>query len=53
MTHKTGFTPKSMAQILQSLNIQALVANRGFEVVAILYKDKKPEKFLNTEGCII
>jgi ubiquinone/menaquinone biosynthesis C-methylase UbiE len=53
MAHKTGFTPKSMSQVLQSLNIQALVANRGFEVVAILYKDKKPEKFLNTEGCII
>lgn len=53
MCHRTGFTPKSMVQILQSLGIQALVSNRGFEVVAIIYKDKIPENFLNMDGCII
>lgn len=53
MAHKTGFTEKSMSQILSSLNINSLVNSFNGEVVAVLFKDKKPEKFLNTTGCII
>lgn len=42
MMHKTGFTAKSMMQVLQSLNISALVAERDLEVVAVLYKGLQP-----------
>lgn len=54
MCHRTGFTVKSMGQILNSLGINAMVRSTGgHEVAAVLYKDKIPENFLNTDGCII
>ena len=43
MAHKTGFTLKSMNEILRSLNIHAATNKVNGEIVAILYKDKSPE----------
>lgn len=42
MMHKTGFTPQSMSYILNNLNINGMVAEQEYEVMAILYKDRKP-----------
>lgn len=42
MAHKTGFTRDSMTKILQSLNINAMIAAFNDEVIAILYKDVTP-----------
>lgn len=53
MAHKTGFTEKSMGQILSSLGINSMVTSCGGEVIALLYKEKIPQKFLNTEGFIL
>lgn len=43
MAHKTGFTKKSMSQILADLNINALINKINGEVVTILYKDVVPD----------
>lgn len=53
MAHKTGFTEKSMGQILSNLGINAMVNSFNGEVVAILYKEKIPENFLKTDGFIL
>lgn len=45
--HKTGFTAQSMSEILISLNINAFVSASGYEVRAVLYKDKVPNWILN------
>lgn len=43
MQHKTGFTEKSMSQILSSLNIKALTKTQSYEVVSVLYKNATPD----------
>lgn len=43
MQHKTGFTEKSMSQILSSLNINAMIKTNSFEIIAVLYKNKIPD----------
>jgi predicted SAM-dependent methyltransferase len=44
MQHKTGFTQKSMSDILESLNIRTFISSRfGMELTTILYKDRYPE----------
>jgi hypothetical protein len=47
MCHRTGFTIKSMTEILQNLGINALVAGINGEVVTILYKSKEPPNVIN------
>lgn len=42
MCHKTGFTKKSMDQILTMLSINAYVKSSNGEVVAILFKGEPP-----------
>lgn len=42
MAHKTGFTLKSMNELLQSLNIQALTNKVNGEIVAVIYKGNPP-----------
>jgi hypothetical protein len=42
MAHKTGFTKKSMSQVLQSLGFDAQIKTQEGEVVAILYKGEPP-----------
>lgn len=44
--HKTGFTAKSMGQILASSGINAFVSASGYEVRAVLYKDIVPNWIL-------
>ena len=43
MAHKTGFTEKSISQILSSLNIKALTKTQSYEVVSVLYKSTIPD----------
>jgi predicted SAM-dependent methyltransferase len=43
MLHKTGFTPKSMTQILSSLNINSFISSKGHEIHCIIYKDVVPD----------
>jgi SAM-dependent methyltransferase len=47
MAHKTGFTKKSMEQILTDLKVNALINKIGGEIVAILYKDVSPIHVVN------
>jgi predicted SAM-dependent methyltransferase len=42
MLHKTGFTKKSMNQVLQSLGFDAQIKTQEGEVIAILYKGEPP-----------
>lgn len=42
MMHKTGFTPQSMAFILDNLKIKGMIAARNYEIMTILYKDRQP-----------
>lgn len=42
MLHKTGFTKKSMNQVLQSLGFDAYVKAQEGEIVTILYKGEPP-----------
>jgi hypothetical protein len=53
MCHKTGFTQKSMEQLLTEFNIPGFVKAEGGEVVAILYKEVPPEDALNDSGLIL
>lgn len=43
MAHKTGFTEKSMSQIISSLNIKALTRSSSYEIIAVLYKNEIPD----------
>jgi hypothetical protein len=47
MAHKTGFTKKSMEQILTDLKVNALINKINGEIVAILYKDVNPMHIVN------
>jgi SAM-dependent methyltransferase len=42
MCHKTGFTKKSMEQLLSAFNIKGYVKSDGGEVVAIIFKGEPP-----------
>lgn len=42
MMHKTGFTPQSMAYILNNLQINGLITARNYEIMTVLYKNRKP-----------
>lgn len=53
MEHKTGFTSTSMSQILQSLEINALINNINLDVIAVLYKSTPPYEAINREGFIL
>jgi SAM-dependent methyltransferase len=46
MQHKTGFTPQSMATILNDLKIQAVCSENNLEIISIIYKETFPE-FIN------
>jgi ubiquinone/menaquinone biosynthesis C-methylase UbiE len=43
MTHKTGFTEKSMQTVLKSLGINAFTQCRNYEIMALIYKDVVPD----------
>lgn len=43
MCHKTGFTPKSISQILDFLNIKGFVSSIGYEIHCVIYKDAIPD----------
>ena len=47
MLHKTGFTPKSMAEICYSLGINAMIASKGYELCCVIYKDIIPKFILD------
>jgi SAM-dependent methyltransferase len=42
MAHKTGFTKKSLNQILASLDLKAHVKSENDEIIAILFKEEPP-----------
>jgi hypothetical protein len=42
MLHKTGFTKKSMEQILGALGFKAHIKEQEGEVVALLFKNEPP-----------
>jgi len=45
--HKTGFNPLQMSTLLKELNINAVVADRGLDVYAILYKEAQPTELMS------
>lgn len=45
--HKTGFTSKSMSQVLNSLNIKAYIREERFQIYAVCYKDEIDTNILN------
>jgi SAM-dependent methyltransferase len=47
MCHKTGFTKKSMEQILSSLNIKSFIKNSDLEIIAILCKGEPPQDIID------
>ena len=49
MAHKTGFTKSSMEEVLQSLGIKAVVKEKDFDVVAVLFKGEPPEILFETD----
>lgn len=53
MLHKTGFTEKSMNQILNSLGIKAQVKSNNGEIIAILFKDEVLENIVSDPKLII
>jgi hypothetical protein len=53
MCHKTGFTKKSMEQLLSSLEIKAFIKQQSGEVVAVVYKQQPPNDALNDPKLII
>jgi hypothetical protein len=42
MCHKTGFTKKSMEQLLNAFQIKAYVKSDGLEIVALIFKGEPP-----------
>jgi len=53
MAHKTGFTKKSMEQLLNALNIKAHVRSSDLEVITIIFKGKEPTDALSDRKLII
>ena len=53
MCHKTGFTQKSMDQLLGAFNIKSYVRSDGGEVVAIIFKGEAPIDALADQELII
>jgi len=53
MCHKTGFTKKSMEQLLSSFEIKAFVKQENGEVIAVVYKEQTPDDALNDPRLII
>jgi SAM-dependent methyltransferase len=53
MGHKTGFTKKSMDQLLAMLDIKSFVKADGGEVIAIIFKDEAPIDALSDPDLII
>lgn len=45
--HKTGFTSKSMGQILNNLGIKSYIREQNFQVFAVCYKDEIDTEILN------
>jgi hypothetical protein len=45
--HKTGFTSKSMGQVLNSLGIKSYIRQQNFQVFAVCYKDEIDTEILN------
>ena len=53
MCHKTGFTKKSMEQLLSAFQIKAYVKSDGLEIVALIFKGKEPTDALSDRELII
>jgi len=53
MCHKTGFTQKSMIQLLNHFNIKSYVRSNNGEVVAIIFKGESPSDVLSDQELII
>jgi predicted SAM-dependent methyltransferase/predicted O-methyltransferase YrrM len=53
MAHKTGFTHKSMEQLLAMLNIKSYVKSQNDEVVALIFKDEAPIQALADNELIL
>jgi SAM-dependent methyltransferase len=53
MCHKTGFTKKSMEQLLSHFQIKAYVKSDGLEVITIIFKGKEPTDALSDRELII
>jgi glycosyltransferase involved in cell wall biosynthesis len=53
MSHKIGFTKKSMEQVLGMLNIKSYVKNGGGEVVAMIFKTEPPLQAMADPDLII
>lgn len=45
--HKTGFTSKSMEQILNKLNIKAFIREYNYQIYAVCYKNEFDREILN------
>jgi SAM-dependent methyltransferase len=53
MAHKTGFTKKSMEQLLSSFDIKGFVKSENREVIAIIFKNEPPLEAMADEGLIL
>lgn len=53
MLHKTGFTEKSMIQILNSLEIKSQVKSKNGEIIAILFKEEINSDLLSDPNLVI